>query len=379
MSEGVKTVALELQPCCGQRSGIGIYTYELAKRLHTDMNLRFCGTVFNFCGRNDNSASLQNIDMPVHTSHIFPYGVYRRIWNCLPLPYEFFFPTGADLTVFFNYIVPPRVHGKVVTTIYDMTYLRFPETMNTRNRRRLEEGMRRSVKRSDKIITISSFSKQELIALLRVPEDKISVIPCAPSFSMDLADFGEMAQRYGLCKPYLLYVGTIEPRKNLVRLIHAFELLKQKEDFPYQLVLAGGRGWQNEEIYHAAKESTFYDDIIFTGYTSDAEKNCLYKNAALFIFPSIYEGFGIPPLEAMHWGCPVVSSTAASLPEVVGDAAELVDPSSVESIADGIAKVLSDSSHSENLIDKGYVRSSQFTWDSSAVLFRKTLSEALET
>ena len=377
MSDGVKTVALELQPCCGQRSGIGIYTYELAKRLQSNENIHFCGNIFNFCGRNDNSVSLKGIGMPLNESRIFPYGIYRRIWNLLPISYEYFFPTQADLTIFFNYIVPPRVHGKVITTIYDMTYLRFPETMNSRNLRRLKEGMQRSMARSDRILTISSFSKQEIIDLLHVPDEKISVIPCAPSFSNDLVDFNILKQKFGLNKPYLLYVGTIEPRKNLVRLIQAYEQLKRKEDFPYQLVLAGGKGWQNQEIYQTANTSTFRDDIIFTGYISDAEKNCLYENAALFVFPSIYEGFGMPPLEAMHWGCPVVSSTAASLPEVVGDAAELVDPLSVGSITSGIQKVISNKSYADTLRSRGSRQVTRYTWDLSADLLYKSCLEAL--
>ena len=134
MGSDVKTVALELQPCCGKRSGIGVYTYELAKRLQDDERLHFCGNMFNFCGRNDNSEMLRDIHMPINESRMFPYGVYRRIWNCLPVDYARLFPQKADLSIFFNYIVPPRITGKVMTAVYDMTFLRFPETMDARNR-----------------------------------------------------------------------------------------------------------------------------------------------------------------------------------------------------------------------------------------------------
>ena len=356
-------VSLELQPCCGSRSGIGVYTCELAKRMRDRDGLEFRGNLFNFMGRNDNSAALEGITMSVCESRIFPYGVYRRIWKAIPIPYQALFPGKADLSVFFNYIVPPRVSGKVITTVFDMTYLRFPETMDGKNRRRLQSGMRYSVERSDHILTISEFSKKEIMELLNVPEEHISVVPCAPSGSGQAADFSKCAEKFGLRRPYLLYVGTIEPRKNLIRLLRAFECLKQEQNIPHQLVLAGGKGWNNEEIYQAAYS---VENVIFTGYLSEEEKYSLYKNAAAFVFPSLYEGFGIPPLEAMSFGCPVVCADAASLPEVVGDAAELVDSLDELSIAQGIWNVLSDPIYADELVRRGYEQVKKYTWTASA-------------
>ncbi len=377
MNKTVKTIALELQPCCGKRSGIGTYTYELAKRLKSDDEIQFCGNLFNFCGRNDNSQALQGIDMDMNVSRVFPYGVYRRLWRALPISYDNLFSQKSDGTVFFNYIVPPKIRGKIITTVYDMTYVRFPETMDARNLRRISAGMERSAKRSDRIITISEFSKREIIDLLGVPEEKVSVIYSAPSFSEETADSEVTLGKYGITKPYILYVGTIEPRKNLVRLIHAFEMLKKNEKLPYRLVLAGGKGWQNEEIYRAAKESTFAKDIIFTGYISNRERNCLYQNAELFVFPSLYEGFGMPPLEAMHWGCPVVTSDAASMPEICGDAAALVNPLDEGDIAKAIMKVLSDKEYAESLRKKGYEQEKKFTWETSAQQLISVCKEVL--
>lgn len=356
-------VALELQPCCGNRSGIGTYTYELAKRMQDRDGLEFCGNLFNFLRRNDNSAALAGITMPIRESQIFPYGVYRRIWKMVPIPYQALFPGQTDLSVFFNYIVPPRVRGKVITAVYDMTYLRFPETMDVKNRRRLQGGMKRSAERSDHILTISEFSKREIMELLSVPEERISVVPCAPSISGRPSDLSRFAEKFKLRKPYLLYVGTIEPRKNLVRLLKAFANLKQEQKIPHQLVLAGGKGWANEEIYQAASAA---EDVVFTGYLSEGKKNALYENAEAFVFPSLYEGFGIPPLEAMTFGCPVVCADAASLPEVVGDAAELVDPLDECSIAQGIWKVLSDQARAEGLRKRGYEQAKKYTWAASA-------------
>lgn len=378
MGDKVKTVALELQPCCGKRSGIGVYTCELAKRLHGDENLRFCGNLFNFLGRNDNSEALRGISMPINESRVFPYGVYRRIWKYLPLRYERFFPLQADLSLFFNYIVPPHIGGKVMTVIYDMTCVRFPETMDARNRRRLEEGLVRSAARSDRILTISEFSKREILELMNIPEDRISVIPCAPNYTDETAEFEELQKKFGLEKPYLLYIGTIEPRKNLGRLIAAFETVKEKEQIPHKLVLAGGRGWKNSEFDRVLAACRYKDDILLTGYVTNAEKNGLYRHADAFVFPSLYEGFGIPPLEAMHWGCPVLASNAASLPEVCGNAAELADPLRVDSIADGIARILSNPGRREELIRLGHAQEEKYTWENSARRLLAVCREVLD-
>lgn len=356
-------VALELQPCCGKRSGIGVYTYELARRIRDQDNLIFCGNLFNFLGRNDNSAALKDIAMPIRVSRLFPYGVYRRVWNKVPISYQSLFKDKTDMTVFFNYIVPPRVSGKVITTVYDMTYLRCPETMDAKNHKRLREGMKYSIERSDHILTISEFSRREIVELLNIPEERVSVVPCAPSLSDERVQFEACAARHMIVNPYLLYVGTIEPRKNLVRLIRAFARLKREQRIPHQLVLAGGKGWANEEIYETA---ACMEDVVFTGYLSDGEKYAMYENAAAFVFPSIYEGFGIPPLEAMAFGCPVVCSNAASLPEVVGAAAELVNPLDEVSISQGIWNVLSNESYAAELTRRGYRQINKFTWDASA-------------
>lgn len=366
---------MELQPCCGKRSGIGIYVYELAKRLTNGNGLEFTGNLFNFVGRNDNSESLRGINIPIRESRIFPYGVYRRIWNWFPVSYQSLFPGETDLSVFFNYIIPPKIGGKVITTIYDMTWLRFPETMDRKNYRRLQDGMNRSVLRSDHILTISQFSKREIIKLLSVPEDRVSIVPCAPSLPETAVDFTRCAEKFHLTKPYLLYLGTIEPRKNLVRLIRAYSLLKKEQGIPHQLVLAGGCGWESEEIYKTAEDT---DGVVLTGYLTAAEKNTLYKNAAAFVFPSLYEGFGIPPLEAMSFGCPVICSRAASLPEVVGEAARLVEPLDEKDIAQGIWDVISDGEYAAALVAKGYRQIEKYTWDMSAEKLQKVCTGVLE-
>ena len=377
MDGEVKQVALELQPCCGSRSGIGVYTYELATRLRNGDGMTFHGNLFNFLGRNDNRAALEGIDMPITERHMFPYGIYRRVWNWLPIPYAMFFPERADLTIFFNYIVPPRISGRVITTVCDMTYLRCPETMNKRNLKRILDGIDYSVKRSSRVVTISEFSKREIVELLGVPEEKVRVVPSAPNISEDMIAFEDVKAKFGIEKPYILYVGNLEPRKNLVRLLEAFARLKAERAVPHRLVLAGGRGWNNEDFDRALAGHPCRGDIILTGYVTSAEKNALYRFADVFVFPSLYEGFGIPPLEAMHWGCPVVAADAASLPEVVGDAAALVDPLDPESIAEGLWRVLGDPEYARRLRDAGLRQAKKYTWDDSARRLLAVCAEVL--
>ena len=359
-------VALELQPCFGQRSGIGAYTHEITRRLQGDNEISYSGNVFDFLGRNHSAELYEEFPFPVRTCKVIPYGVYRRVWDYIPVNYHEIFPK-SDINHFFNYIIPPNISGKVITTVFDMTYLRFPETMDSKNLSRLEKGIDYSVSRSDLIITISEFSKQEIIELLDIPEEKIKVIPLAPSIGSEQLPYEIVQEKYQLSDtPYLLYVGTIEPRKNLTRLIQAFDKVKKETGIPHKLVLAGGKGWNTDEILHAAKTAIYADDIIFTGYISSAEKNTLYQNATLFLFPSLYEGFGIPPLEAMHFGVPVICSSAASLPEVVGDCAELIDPLNIDEIATAIECLLSNDVRREELIEKGRSRATHFSWDESA-------------
>ena len=370
-------VALELQPCCGNRSGIGLYAYELAKRLQDNEDLNFSGNVFNFLSRNDNASSLAEIHMPVRVQKCMPYGVYRRIWHALPLRYSMMFPK-ADLSVFFNYIVPPRITGRVINTICDMTYLRYPDTMDKKNLRRIQKDIQYSVERSSKLVTISEFTKKVIHQTLGVPAEKISVVYSAASLPSQMADPEETLDKYSINGPYLLYVGNMEPRKNLIRLLRAFRLLKKEINISHQLVLAGGSGWRNGELYQELRAFEAAGDVVMTGYVTSEEKNTLYSCATAFVFPSLYEGFGMPPLEAMHFGCPVVCANTASLPEVVGDAAELVDPMEVDSIAEGMLRVLTDESHRTELVRKGFIQAKKFNWEDSANKLTQICREVLE-
>ena len=339
----MKKVALDLQPCVGNRAGIGTYTYEIARRIRGE-GMQFCGHVF----ARGALPELEALGLPLARCGAFPYGVYRRVWHLLPLSYEKLFPDGADLKIFFDYIVPPRVAGKVISVVHDMTYKRFPETMLARNRRRIERDICASVERSDRVVTVSRFSADEIVQLL------------------------------GLKGEYILYVGTIEARKNLDFLLRAFDRFKRETGLPHKLVLAGGDGWENRAVYERAASVSCAADVRFLGYVSGPVKSALYDNASLFVFPSLYEGFGIPPLEAMEHGCPVVCSDAASLPEVVGDAALTVGVSDEVGLAGAMHRVLTDASLAHSLAERGRARARAFSWDDSAAKLAAVCREVLD-
>lgn len=303
---------------------------------------------------------------------MFPYGVYRRIWRFVPIPYRWLFKHDADITHFFNFIVPKGVSGKVVTTIYDVVWLRYPETMDEKNYKRITQDIVYSVNRADRIVTISESTKQDLIDLLHIPAEKIVIAPPgvnvqAFQHSYQPSILQRIKEQYHLPEHYILYMGTLEPRKNIERLVQAFAQVHQKDGVQgYKLVLAGKKGWQYDSIFTLIQSLGLEQYVICTGYVAEEDKAAIYQMADVFVFPSLYEGFGMPIAEAMAAGVPVITSNVSSMPEVAGDAAILIDPYSVEQIADAMEQLLTDDVLRRQCIQKGLTQCSKFTWEQSA-------------
>ena len=370
-------VALELQPCCGMRSGIGAYTLELIRRLTQQPDISFQGNLFNFLSRNQGGEVTEGLSFPVRESRILPYGVYRRVWNALPFSYVRLFGP-ADITHFFNYIVPPRVGGRVVDTVYDLSYLYYPETLEPKNLRRIQKGIGYSVERSDRIVTISRSAKEEILGEFHLPPERVAVIP--PSFDTPRpkGNFTPLREKWGIGEKYLLFLGNLEPRKNLIRLMEAFALLKREAGIPHQLVLAGGLGWRYDGILAAPGRLGLEGQVIFTGFVSAQEKAERYAHADVFVFPSLYEGFGIPILEALSLGTPVVCSETSSMPEAGGEGALLIDPLDTGEIAQGIYTLLTDQDLRRRKVEAGLQHAAGFSWEASAAkllaLYREMMS-----
>lgn len=376
-------IAIELQPCLKNRSGVGVYTYELSKRLQAYEQIELQGDVFNFLERNDLKQDLMGIDFNKETCKLFPYGVYRRIWHYLPIKYNQLFKREAQLTHFFNFIVPPRIEGKVMNTIYDLTFEFYPETMDKRNLRRIKRDLAYSLERPDKIITISEATKQDMIQHLRVDPSKIEVIYCG----VDFKHFNEarnnsqsVREKYQLPDQYILYIGTLEPRKNIETLIEAFKRFKiegDKSNAGIKLVLAGKKGWLYEGIFKKIQELGLEDDVVDLGYIDEIDKPALYQMAQCFVFPSIYEGFGIPVIEAMAAGTPVITTNVSSLPEVAGEAGLLVDPKDTIAIAESMYQLTTNEAKKQELIQKGYTQAQKFSWETSAEKLYRVYKELL--
>ena len=307
--------------------------------------------------------------------------VYRMATQLIPLPYRWFFGGKADITHFFNYIVPPGVEGKTIVTVHDMVIRAFPETMRTRTRAMLRMGLERSMKRADRIMTISEFSRQEIIKYYTRYEDKIRVVKCG----VDLEKFRPAPQEeiqrvresLNLPEEYFLFMGNVEPRKNLLRLIQAYERLCTRLPQAPRLVVAGAKGWRNSEIYESVQKPALKERVLFTNYIPEEDLRGLLCGATAFLFPSLYEGFGIPPLEAMACGVPVMASNAASLPEVTGDCAVQVDPYDLDSMANGMEQLYTDAALRQELSRRGPERAKTLTWDQAAADLMKLYMELI--
>lgn len=306
--------------------------------------------------------------------------IYRALSTFLPLPYSAFFGRKADVTHFFNYIVPPFVSGKKVVTVHDMVYKAFPETVRGRTKLMLNTGLKKSMKRADIIVTDSEFSKSEILKYFPQHSGKIRVVPCGVDTDKfrpceDMERISQVKTSLGIEGEYFLYVGTIEPRKNLRRLIIAYNALAKKLPDAPKLVLAGGKGWLCDDIYAKVSEFHLEDKVIFTKYVPAEDMNPLMCGSLAFVFPSIYEGFGMPPLEAMACGVPVLTTGEASLPEVTGDCAVICDAYSPKSIAEGMYRLCRDEKLRLELSRKGVERARQFSWERSAEALHKIYKE----
>ncbi|MBQ6041747.1 MAG: glycosyltransferase family 4 protein [Oscillospiraceae bacterium] len=378
-------VAFDASPLTGDLiSGVGwceAYLTEALTRLHPEHQYRF--EYFTLRSPEEKVRRMQPFvreNTPLHPARFSPL-LYRLMTNFVPVPYCAFQGKWADITHFFNYIVPPFVHGKTVVTVHDMVLHAYPETMRRRTRLLLQTGLRRSMARADLIVTDSEFSRTEIAKYYPDFADKVRVVPCgvdpkrfAPASPEEIA---RVREAHHLPEQYFLYLGTLEPRKNLVRLIEAYALLREKHPDAPPLVLAGGKGWQYESIFAAADRDGLREHILFPSYIPAGDMAALYSGALAFLFPSLYEGFGMPPLEAMACGCPVLTAKAASLPEAVGDAAILVSPNSTKAIADGMEMLLTDPALRCGLRKCGLRRAAEMNWDSAAEKLYQVYRELL--
>jgi len=279
---------------------------------------------------------------------------------------------GVDLLHSLAFAQPLLWRGPSVVSFMDLSFLRFPGAFNRGNRLYLASMARVAVRRASHLLAISEHTRQDLIHLLGAPPERVTVTYCGVDASfrpLDTATVQAYRQHRGLPERFILYVGTLEPRKNIPRLLEAYALLRRRGQ-PPPLVLAGPRGWRHAAIDACVAALGLGDAVRFLGYVPAAELPLCYNAADVFVYPSLYEGFGLPPLEALACGTPVVASNAASLPEALGNAALLVDPRNPAALAEALEAALTDTALRERLRAAGFAQARRFSW-------RRTAEETL--
>ena len=289
----------------------------------------------------------------------------RVVWEQLAQP-GVLRQIGADLVhgpVFVGPLVAPC---PVVATIHDLSFIRFPHMFRPANRLYLTIMTRLSARRARRLIAVSEHAASESVDLLGTPREKVTVVYHGVDEVFrprSASEVDEFRRRKGLPEDFVLFVGTLEPRKNLVRLIEAFA---QIDEGRYQLVLAGGKGWLYDDLFTRVEELGLGDAVLFPGYVPNEELPLWYNAASAFAYPSLYEGFGMPVTEAQACGTPVLTSNVSSLPEAAGEAALLVDPYDVDALASGLKRMLGDQALRKHLRDEGLARARAFTWARTA-------------
>ena len=344
------------------RTGGGCYTYHLLKELIKKTG----GDKYLVCAHKKIITDLaaENLDFRIDR---FPLGI---LWQHAGLP-RTLVREKADLLHSPLFTLPHNLPCPGIVTIFDLTTLLFPHLHNMKVRLSLRFAMKSSARRAKKIIAISESTRRDILKYLQVEENKIEVIYPGVSdsfYPMDSIDRGKIRQKYAGGTRYMLHVGTLEPRKNLEFLIDVYnELLKDKSfSGKLNLVLAGMRGWGYKNLFRKVEQLGIKDKVFFTEYVPEGEMPFLYNAAEVFVFPSLYEGFGLPVLEAMASGIPIVTSSTSSLPEVVGGAGMVINGWRKEEWTGALAKMLTDNGVKKDYAERGIRQARKFSWEKCA-------------
>jgi glycosyltransferase involved in cell wall biosynthesis len=359
-------------------AGIGHYTFELACHLalasEADqieiVSPRGFPTSLNL--QPERSSRLRFV-----RSRVSPL---TRHWWSIGLPH-YIRSNSIDLFHGTNFEVPLRKVCPTVLTIHDLSMLLYSETHEARRVRRARRRLPLMARAATMIVTPTESVRREVHEHLQIPLERIAAVPEAARSCfrrLEAAQTVQTRNRLGIQEEFLLFVGTVEPRKNLTALVRAFEEVQRVREQPLQLVIAGKEGWLVDDLFAGLKRSPEAKNILFTGYLNDEDLCALYSSCALFVYPSLYEGFGLPPLEAMACGAPVIASRIPSIEEVVGPAARFVSPESVTELTEAIIEVLSSEGTREKLSAAATRCAAEFSWTATARLTRDVYAEAIE-
>jgi len=316
---------------------------------------------------------------------------FARLWTHARLSREMR-ADPPDLLFVPSHVLPVIHPERSVVTVHDLGFHYYPEAHTLSQNLYLRWSTRYNARTARRVLADSIATRDDLLRYYRIPEDRIEVVYPGRDETLGPVRDPEVLQdvraRYGLRNPYLLYVGTLHPRKNLVRLVQAFAALtnamaagpadgsRAEPSAEPQLVLAGQKGWLYEDIFDQVRKLDLEDRVVFTGYMPDADLPALLSGAEAFVFPSLYEGFGLPVLEAMACGTPVICSDVSSLPEVAGEAALQVDPLDVGALAEAMHRLIADAGLRATLVERGYEQVQLFSWGRCASQVLRVLEEA---
>lgn len=342
-------IGIDVQSIFGQKTGFGVYTKNLIKNL-LKLERRDQFISFSWKGKKDLSTPS------------------RWIWDQIILPAK---ARAKKLDLLHKPCFSPPVFykGKIVVTVHDLIPLIFPSNFSFPARLYWTRWLPFSLKKVDKIITISESTKRDLIQILQIPSEKIEVIYEGPSFTptkVEASFIKKIQKKYKLPKKFILTISTLEPRKNLPFLVEVFWYSKKKYRFKEKLVIGGKLGWGLKDFFQKIQSKNLEKEIILLGYVAEEDLPGLYFLASIFVFPSLYEGFGLPVLDALNMGCPTIASNTSSLPEIVGEAGILIDPSEIKAWSNALGKLILDKKMQSKLREKGPKQAKNFSWEKCA-------------
>ena len=381
----MKKIFIDAVSLLSSLTGIGRYTYEISKKLH-ELSSSSYELYFNYGYRSKElygyfdkpSQKYQKTKMFQNFRKKFT--VIKKLSRYYYKYKVIFYRTTYDIYFQPSFIPNQNIKAKrVICTIHDFSFLH--DDWHPKERVEYLKKNINLAKKADHIITGSNFTKQEIIDYMQIPQDKISVIYHGVNHELykpyPQNELQETKAKFDLPKKFLLFVGSIEPRKNLLTLLRAYNLLTNEEKGELPLILVGFKGWSNQEIMQEIEKNR--DFIRYLGFVSDSELAHIYNLATVFIYPSLYEGFGLPPLEAMACGTPVIVSSVASLPEVCGDAAIYVEPTDHIDIKNKILVIAKDEKLREELSQKSKAQAAFFSWEKSAIEHFEVFEKVTDT
>lgn len=371
-------IGIDARPLIGNKSGIGNYLEQIlrvwAKSSKQNDYYLFAHKDFNLPSE---LRSIGKIVLPLKPG---------TIWVQTAIPYLL---DRYNIDLFWgpNYSIPlirPK-KTKAVITVHDMVSFVYPETLPAKTVIHNRFGLPMYLHHADYVITESESTKRDILRFLDYPHSRVDItlLGVNQRFFQNISERDQILRKHDIDFPYILSVGTIEPRKNLIGVIQAFFRLLKGHTVEHRLVVVGANGWKYSAVYELLESHPeLKERIYFLGYVPDEDLPALYQGASLFVYPSFYEGFGLPPLEAMASGVPVIASNVSSIPEVVGDAGLLVNPYSIDEMANAIERILTNQELAYTLSKTGLERARTFTWDRTAKqtlsIFEKIMNEKEE-